>query len=94
MVFSVDLELCQSAVFHNSPIYKFLFIQRIPRDISVEFPAEFPPHVTMVWYLSLVKGVLSKFCRFLNKEVGVESSEKLMKELANSSPWLGLPQPK
>jgi len=24
--------------------------------LSREFPAEFPPHVTMVWYLSLVKG--------------------------------------
>ena len=41
----------------------------------------------------LVKGVLSRYCRFLNKGVGVESSEKLMKELSDPSPRLG-PNPK
>ena len=41
----------------------------------------------------LVKGVLSRYCRFLDKGVGVESSEKLMKELSDPSPRLG-PNPK
>ena len=42
----------------------------------------------------LVKGVLSRYCRFLDKGVGVESSEKLMKELADPSFRLGIPRPK
>ena len=50
-----------------------LFIRRIPRRISL--------HVTMVWYLYLVKGVLSRFCSFLDKGVGCELPEKLMVEI-------------
>ena len=42
---------------------------------------EFPLHVTMVWYLYLVKGVLSRFCSFLDKGVGCELPEKLMVEI-------------
>ena len=38
MVFSVDLELCQYAAYHNFPIYPFLFNQGISRNISVIFP--------------------------------------------------------
>ena len=45
---SVILESLQYADSHNSCIYKFLFIQRTSRDISVVFPAEFSPHITMV----------------------------------------------
>ena len=69
----------------SSCIYQFLFVQRIFRNISVEFPAVFPPCITVVWYLCLVKGgYYPVFVAFLNKGVGVESSEKLMKELADS----------
>jgi len=68
---SVILESCQYAAYHNFSIYPFLFNQRISRSISVifpmffpscfrwisdEFPAEYPPYITMVWYLCLVKG--------------------------------------
>ena len=62
--------------------------------LSVEFPSEFPPHVTVVWYLFLVKGDVSSFCRFLDEGVGGELSEKLMKELADPSSRLGIPRPK
>ena len=78
----------------------WLFIRRIPvifpsyfRGISIEFPAEFPLHVTMVWYLCMVKEVLSRFC-CLDEGVGVESSEKLMKGLTGPSSRLGIPRPK
>jgi len=60
------------------------------RGISVEFPL----HVTVVWDLFLVKGDVSSFCGFLDKGVGVESSEKLMKGLADPSSKLGIPRPK
>ena len=33
-----------------------LFNQGISRRISVVFPVVFPPYITMVWYLFLVKG--------------------------------------
>ena len=71
----------------SSCIYQFLFVRRISRRI--------PPYVTMVWYLYLVKGgYYPGFVAFLDKGVGVESSEKLMKELADPSSRLGIPRPK
>ena len=70
------LESLQYATFHNFCIYLFLFIHRISRNVSVEFPAEFPPYVTVVWYLSLVKGrYYPGFVAFLDKEVEFETSK-------------------
>ena len=84
---SVILELFQYADYHNSSVYPFLFNQRISRSISVifpmffpscfrcfsdEFPAEFPPYITMVWYLCLVKGgIIQVLWLFWMKEWGV-----------------------
>ena len=86
--------------FRKAFFVLWLFIRRIPvifpsyfRGISIEFPAEFPLHVTMVWYLCMVKEVLSRFCS-LDEGVGVESSEKLMKGLTGPSSRLGIPRPK
>ena len=63
------------------------------RGISVEFPAKFAPYVTVVWYLYLVKGGdYLGFVVFLDKGVGFESSEKLMKELTDLSSRLGRPK--
>jgi len=73
--------------FRKTIFVLWLFIRRISRGI--------PPHVTVVWYLYLVKGGdYLGFVVFLDKGVGFESSEKLMKELADLSSRLGIPQPK
>ena len=45
---SVILELFQYADYHNSSVYLFC--------LTREFPVVFPPYITMVWYLCLVKG--------------------------------------
>ena len=61
-------------VFFGKTIFVlWLFIRRISRRI--------PPYVTVVWYLYLVKGVLSRFCSFLDKGVGCELPEKLVVEI-------------
>ena len=66
MVFSVDLESCQYVAYHNFSIYPFLYLRRI----SVIFPVEFPPYITMVWYLFLVKGgIIQHFVSFLDGEM-------------------------
>jgi hypothetical protein len=49
---SVILELFQYADYHNSSVYLFCLTRKFP----VVFPAVFTPHITMVWYLFLVKG--------------------------------------
>ena len=65
MVCSVDLESCQYAAYHNFPFYPFLFNQSISRHVSDEFPVVFPPYITMVWYLCLVKGgIIQVLCLF------------------------------
>ena len=55
---SVILELFQYADYHNSSVYLLC--------LTREFPVVFPPYITMVWYLFLVKGsiiqVLWLFC--------------------------------
>ena len=45
---SVILELFQYADYHNSSVYLFC--------LTREFPVVFPPYITMIWYLFLVKG--------------------------------------
>ena len=76
----------------------WLFIRRIPvifpsyfRGISIEFPAEFPLHVTMVGTFIWLKRYHLGFV-FLDKGVGFESSEKLMKGLADLNSRLGRPK--
>ena len=64
----------------------------------VVYPSYFrriPPHVTVVWYLYLVKGGdYLGLVVFLAKGVGFELSEKLMKELVDLSYRLGRPKKK
>ena len=52
------LKALQYADYHNSSVYLFC--------LTREFPVVFPPYITMVWYLFLVKGsiiqVLWLFC--------------------------------
>ena len=73
--------------FRKTVFVLWLFIRRISRRI--------PPYVTVVWYLYLVKGGdYLGLVVFLAKGVGFESSEKLMTELADPSPRLGVPRPK
>jgi len=57
----VILASFQYAAYHNSCIYLFLFVQRIFRNIPVEFPQKTPTekhrHITVVWHFYPVKGV-------------------------------------
>ena len=71
------LSLYLSCVFLLSVLCPFVRLSLFCGCLSVEFPL----HVTMVWYLYLVKGVLSRFCSFLDKGVGCELPEKLMVEI-------------
>ena len=88
--------------FRKTVFVLWLFIRRISRHVTVIFPwnlrrisRRIPPYVTVVWYLYLVKGGdYLGLVVFLAKGVGFESSEKLMKELADPSPRLGVPRPK
>ena len=85
--------------FRKTVFVLWLFLRGISRHVSVIFSWNFPQNSTacnrgMVTCIWLKGGYYLGFVVFLDKGVGFESSEKLMKELSDPSPRLGLPRPK